>query len=63
MINNLQITCANGANSCNAGLAAINSFMYYLEYRAPSALEQVQHMGAIPRCGPWKVRSTNRTRE
>jgi integrase/recombinase XerD len=38
----------NGAASRNARLAAIKSFMRYVEYRVPSALEQIGQIRAIP---------------
>jgi site-specific recombinase XerD len=38
----------NGASSRNARLAAIKSFFRFLQYRVPSALEQVQRILAIP---------------
>jgi site-specific recombinase XerD len=47
-LNDLQAARANGASSRNARLAAIKSFMHYIEYRVPSALEQVQRILAIP---------------
>jgi site-specific recombinase XerD len=47
-LNDLQATRANGASSRNSRLAAIKSFMHYMEYRVPSALEQIQRVLAIP---------------
>jgi integrase/recombinase XerD len=47
-LNDLQARRANGASSRNARLAAIKSFMHYMEYRVPSALEQIQRVLAIP---------------
>jgi site-specific recombinase XerD len=47
-LNDLQATRANGASTRNARLAAIKSFMHYLEYRVPSALEQIRRVLAIP---------------
>jgi integrase/recombinase XerD len=47
-LNDLQTTRANGANSRNVRLAAIKSFMRYMEHRVPSALEQIQRVLAIP---------------
>ena len=47
-LNDLQATRANGASSRNARLAAIKSFMHYMEYRVPSALDQIQRVLAIP---------------
>ena len=36
-LNDLQATRANGSGSRNARLAAIKSFMHYMEYRVPSS--------------------------
>ena len=47
-LNDLQATRANGSGSRNARLAAIKSFMHYMEYRVPSAMEQIQRVLAIP---------------
>jgi site-specific recombinase XerD len=38
----------NCASSRNIRLAAIKSFMHYMEYRLPSALEQIRRVLAIP---------------
>lgn len=38
----------NGQNSRNTRLAAIKSFMHFVEYRVPSALEQIRRVLAIP---------------
>ena len=38
----------NGANTRNARLAAIHSFMRFMEYREPSALDQIRRVLAIP---------------
>lgn len=38
----------NGAGTRNLRLAAIKSFMRYVEYRVPSALEQIGQIQAIP---------------
>src|ERR1700676_1358233 len=38
----------NGPVTRNARLAAIKSFMRYIEYQVPSALEQVRRIRAIP---------------
>ncbi|WP_241031093.1 tyrosine-type recombinase/integrase [Paraburkholderia sp. Ac-20347] len=38
----------NGANSWNTRLAAVKSFMRFVEYRVPSALEQVRQILALP---------------
>ena len=47
-LNHLEVTRANGASSRNVRLAAIKSFMHFMEYRVPSALEQIQRILAIP---------------
>lgn len=44
----LQRDRGNGATTRNARLAAINSFMRFMEYRAPSALDQIRTVLAIP---------------
>ena len=38
----------NGANSRNIRLAAIKSFIRFMQYRLPAALEQIQRVLAIP---------------
>lgn len=47
-LNDLETTRANGTSSRNVRLAAIKSFMRFMEYREPSALEQIQRVLAIP---------------
>jgi integrase/recombinase XerD len=47
-LNDLQTTRANSAASRNVRLAAMKSFMHYVEYRVPSALEQTRRVLAIP---------------
>ena len=47
-LKDLETTRSNGANSRNVRLAAIKSFMHFVEYRVPSALEQIQRIHAIP---------------
>jgi integrase/recombinase XerD len=47
-LNHLEATRSNGAGSRNVRLAAIKSFMHFMEYRAPSALEQIRRVLAIP---------------
>ncbi len=47
-LKDLETKRANGASSRNVRLAAIKSFMHFVEYRVPSALEQVQRVLAIP---------------
>ncbi len=47
-LSHLETTRGNGAGSRNIRLAAIRSFMHYMEFRVPSALEQIQRILAIP---------------
>lgn len=47
-LNHLETSRANNPSSRNARLAAIKSFMHYLEYRTPSAIEQIRQVLAIP---------------
>jgi site-specific recombinase XerD len=47
-LNYLETTRANGPNSRNIRLAAIKSFMHFMEYRLPTALEQIRRILAIP---------------
>src|SRR5437868_5544124 len=47
-LNHLETVRGNGAGSRNIRLAAIKSFMHFMEYRLPSALEQIQRILAIP---------------
>ena len=47
-LNHLEATRGNGAGSRNIRLAAIKSFMRYIEYRLPSALEQIRCILSIP---------------
>jgi integrase/recombinase XerD len=47
-LNDLEMTRHNGPSSRNARLAAIKSFMHFLEYRVPSALERIRQILAIP---------------
>lgn len=47
-LRHLETTRSNGASSRNVRLAAIKSFMHFMEYRVPSALEQIQRILAIP---------------
>jgi site-specific recombinase XerD len=44
----LQTVRGNGPRTRNARLAAIKSFMQFLEHRVPSALEQIRRVHAIP---------------
>ena len=47
-LNHLETARANRPSSRNVRLAAIKSFMHFLEYRAPSAMEQIRRVLAIP---------------
>ena len=47
-LNHLEAARGNAPSSRNVRLAAIKSFMHFLEYRVPSALEQVRRVLAIP---------------
>lgn len=47
-LNYLETVRGNGPSSRNTRLAAIKSFMHFLEYRVPSALEQIRRILAIP---------------
>jgi integrase/recombinase XerD len=47
-LHDLEITRGNGASSRNTRLAAIRSFRHFLEYRLPSAIEQIRRILAIP---------------
>ncbi len=47
-LNYLESTRGNAPSSRNIRLAAIKSFMHFLEYRLPSAIEQVRRILAIP---------------
>lgn len=47
-LNHLEKERSNGASSRNVRLAAIRSFMHFIEFRVPSALQQVQRILAIP---------------
>ncbi|MBK7665807.1 MAG: tyrosine-type recombinase/integrase [Sterolibacteriaceae bacterium] len=47
-LNDLETARANGPGSRNVRLAAIKSFMHFIEYRIPSAIEQVRCVLAIP---------------
>jgi site-specific recombinase XerD len=44
----LQVERNNGPRTRNARLAAIKSFMRFLQYRVPAALEQINRILAIP---------------
>lgn len=47
-LNYLETTRGNGPSSRNIRLAAIKSFMHFMEYRVPTALEQIRRILAIP---------------
>lgn len=47
-LNHLETARGNGPSSRNVRLAAIKSFMHFLEYRVPSAMDQVRRILAIP---------------
>lgn len=47
-LEHLQTERSNSPSTRNARLAAIKSFMRFLEYRVPSALEQLRRVLAIP---------------
>ena len=47
-LNHLETTRGNGPSSRNTRLAAIKSFMHFMCYRVPSAMEQIQRILAIP---------------
>jgi integrase/recombinase XerD len=47
-LNHLETSRGNGPGSRNVRLAAIKSFMHYMEYRVPGSLEQIHRILAIP---------------
>lgn len=47
-LNDLETTRGNGPSSRNIRLAAIKSFMHFVEYRVPSAMERIRRILAIP---------------
>lgn len=47
-LSHLEKKRRNGASSSNVRLAAIKSFMRFMEYRVPSALDQIHRVLAIP---------------
>lgn len=47
-LNHLETTRMNSVASRNIRLAAIKSFMRYMEYRVPAALEQIRRILAVP---------------
>jgi len=47
-LNDLETTRGNGPSSRNIRLAALKSFMHFVEYRVPPAIEQIRRILAIP---------------
>jgi integrase/recombinase XerD len=47
-LGHLETVRANGPSSRNVRLAAIKSFMHFMEYRVPAAMEQIRQILAIP---------------
>jgi integrase/recombinase XerD len=47
-LNHLETTRANRPSSRNVRLAAIKSFMHFLEFREPAAIDQIRRILAIP---------------
>jgi integrase/recombinase XerD len=47
-LNHLESTRANRPSSRNVRLAAIKSFMHFLEFREPAAIDQIRRILAIP---------------
>lgn len=47
-LRHLETVRGNGPGARNVRLAAIKSFMHFLEYRVPAALEQIRSILAIP---------------
>src|ERR1700746_349154 len=47
-LNHLDAAGGNGPSSRNTRMAAIKSFMHFMEYRVPSALAQIQRVKALP---------------
>ncbi len=47
-LDHLETARSNRVSSRNVRLAAIKSFMHFMEYRAPPALEQIRRILAIP---------------
>lgn len=48
LLEHLETTRRNSPTTRNARLAAIKSFAHFLEYRVPSAIDQVRRILAIP---------------
>jgi integrase/recombinase XerD len=47
-LNHLETARGNGPSSRNTRLTAIKSFMHFMAYRVPPAMEQIQRIQAIP---------------
>jgi site-specific recombinase XerD len=47
-LDHIQRERGNGARSRNTRLAAVRSFMHFIEYRVPAALDQIHRVLAIP---------------
>ena len=47
-LNHLETVRTNGPSSRNVRLAAIKSFMHFMEFREPSAMEHIRRILAIP---------------
>lgn len=47
-LDHIQQERGNSARTRNTRLAAIRSFMHFVEHRAPAALDQVRRVLAIP---------------
>ena len=47
-LNHLETARANGPSSRNVRLAAIKSFMHFLEFREPAPIDQIRRILAIP---------------
>lgn len=47
-LNHLETARGNSASARNTRLAAIKSFMHFMAFRVPSAMEQIQRIVAIP---------------
>lgn len=47
-LEHLETERGNGANTRNSRLAAIKSFMHFMEYRVPTTLEHINSILAIP---------------
>jgi len=47
-LDHIQVERGNGARTRNTRLAAVRSFMRFIEYRVPAALDQIRGVLAIP---------------